>query len=152
MSEECEKVEGVEISSNLASTRQAIGNSHDEITGVVHVPAPPPETRNKKLSCNGFRFFSPNRQLWVSLELVLLGIAGSEDVITQQIQQNHRQRHYRGFVIRVSQQIVALNREGKGDKDIVSKDQHIPELLTDYVPCGEHLFLIPKIVQHVDSC
>ena len=47
---------------------------------------------------------------------------------------------------------MTLNSEYERNKDIISKDQHVPELFADDVPCCEHFGFVPEIIEDVDAC
>lgn len=48
-------------------------------------------------------------------------------------------------------QVVALDREREGDEDVVSEDEHVPELLADDIPGSEHLLFVPEVVEDVQT-
>lgn len=47
---------------------------------------------------------------------------------------------------------MALHWEGEGNEDVVSEDKHVSELLAYNVPSGQHLLLVPEIINNVETC
>lgn len=66
--------------------------------------------------------------------MIFLRICSSENIVPNKVQnENHREDKV-VLEIGVVEEVMALNGENKGDENIISKDQHVAEFLTDDVP------------------
>lgn len=138
----------------MNSTWETVGKGHNKIASVVHVSTKSPKSWNKQFSTNSFRFLSPNLFAWISFELILLWIWPSENVISNSIKghiNNKENNISNSFMIRIIDQIMALDWEDKRNKNVVSKNKHVPKFFINDVPGCKHFLLVPKVIQNIES-
>lgn len=89
MGQQNKQIDGVEVASDLSAAGQTVCDGHYQISSVIHMSSPAPESRNKQFPTNSLWLLSPDVLIRVGFELIFLRIAGPEDIIPKEIDQKY---------------------------------------------------------------